>query len=76
MQARLESKLARLYQSLIGLQSSLGVNLIVSENKKHLQERLDLAKSNLQQCCHDLLQLSLLVPSAPWVSRDANNSCS
>ena len=41
--------------------------MISSENKKHVQERLDLVKSDLQQCCCDLLQLSLLVPSAPWV---------
>ncbi|XP_065909658.1 putative leucine-rich repeat-containing protein DDB_G0290503 isoform X2 [Dysidea avara] len=59
--ARLESKLAHLYQNLVGLQSSINVLL-------HCHGVDVVADENLQQCCCDLLQLSLLMPSAPWPS--------
>ena len=72
MQSVLESKLAKLYGELAGLQSSLAampdaVPTLFRPVAEHHLGHVTLTREMLSECCHDLMCLSLLVPSVPWV---------
>lgn len=82
-QSKLESKLSKLYKHLLLLAESLHqtkkssnesvpIMLDSSEHigqpiRDHFKTRLEGTTDILHECCHDLLSLSVLLPSAPWV---------
>ena len=77
IQGYLETKLSKLYGELVGLQSSLSslpdsvptlFHPVLKHQLSHVTSTCDL----VGECCHELMCLSLLVPTAPWVG-DAFN---
>lgn len=80
--ALLETNLSKLFKNLSRLKESLKTVKNSSQNQQNLKrnsEFLPLHKENLKtqleesikltsECTNDLFDLSLLVPSAPWVS--------
>lgn len=78
LQAKLETKLASLYKELIGFHSLIeeaekpSLHPVSEHTNKAMHDRMTtrLLKScaMIKDCCGDLVQLSLLYPSAPWVS--------
>lgn len=77
MQSHLECKLAELYGQLIQLKGSLETgppNLsrtkrLLQPIKDHCCDHVTKSCKLIGECCHDLLCLSLLLPTAPWVRR-------
>jgi hypothetical protein len=77
LQAKLETKLASLYKTLIGFHNLIedsekpSLHPVSQHINKAMQDRMTtrLLKScaMIKDCCGDLVQLSLLYPSAPWV---------
>lgn len=69
-QSKLESKLSILYKDLIQLQKALEINGIQGSiaEKKRLDSIISKTSVNIKDAADDLLSLSLLCPSAPWVS--------
>ncbi|RDD46367.1 hypothetical protein TrispH2_001321 [Trichoplax sp. H2] len=82
LQAQLESSLVTLYKKLTSLRVSLSTLRFNKDTEKssflsehisrayseHINEQFDSAIESLHKSTHDLLSLSLLVPSAPWVA--------
>ncbi|XP_052102124.1 uncharacterized protein LOC127735799 [Mytilus californianus] len=74
--AKLETKLASLYKELIGFHSLIeeaekpSLHPVSEHTNKamrdHMTTRLLKSCAMIKDCCGDLVQLSLLYPSAPW----------
>ena len=74
----MESRLASLYHDVNSLQSALKmvadtkfeVNAAVAETghpvREHVRRVVSHVLQQLDDCCHELLLLSVLVPAAPW----------
>ena len=69
-QAKLESKLAQVFHQLTSLHHSLTMSDGDVSRLEDTKMRCQLARTCdlLKQASGDLLELSVLVPSAPWVN--------
>lgn len=68
---QLETKLAKLFHKLVKLQASLQTtptspSFLLQPMRAHSCDQVVSCCETISQCCHDLLCLSLLVPTIPW----------
>ena len=72
-QGELEAKLADLFGELVKLRSSLQTApvspaFLMEPMREHCSDHVMSCCEIISDCCHDLLSLSLMVPTIPWVS--------
>lgn len=77
MKASLESNLAQLFKKLTRLSESFKTNMSKNEKEnksdslpfhvQSLKKQIDDSAKMTSDCCKKLFDLSILVPSAPWV---------